>query len=120
MGNSKPRGRPFQKGKSGNPRGRPKKDYDAQALVAKHTKGGRELVKFWLKMLTLDTVVDATTGRTIAGPTWTEKLAASAKLELRLWGKVPEQLKHEHEHTGKGGAPIEAKVEHTIELDLSD
>lgn len=31
-----PRGRPFTKGRSGNPRGRPKRDYDIAALARQH------------------------------------------------------------------------------------
>jgi hypothetical protein len=107
----------FKKGRSGNPRGRPKKDYDAQALVAKHTQDGKALVDFWLRVMSEETALDIATG-VVVGPTWKDKLEASQRLAERLWGKPPENFKVATEHTGKDGGPIEQ--EHRIVLDLTD
>lgn len=103
---------------SRNPRGRPKKDFNAQALAAKYTRDGEDLMKFWREQLDLETVLDPVTGRIIAGPSWTEKNAAATKIAERLWGKAPEHLKAEI--TGKDGGPQQHEHEHKVFLELPD
>ena len=45
----KPRGRPFPKGSSGNPKGRPKEYGDLKALAREHTQAAIERLEFWLQ-----------------------------------------------------------------------
>lgn len=40
---------PFKKGKSGNPRGRPKEDNEVKALACKHTREAIERLVFWMR-----------------------------------------------------------------------
>jgi hypothetical protein len=45
----KPRGRPFSKGTSGNPRGRPKEHEDVKAAARQYTVESIERLAFWMR-----------------------------------------------------------------------
>jgi len=78
----KPRGpgKSFEKGKSGNPRGRPKEYADLKVLARKHTKEAVERLVFWMKSSDPQASVRA----------------ANALLD-RGYGKAPQSF------TGEGG-----------------
>lgn len=80
----------FTKGRSGNPRGRPKSDLLVRELVAAKTRDGATIVA---------TLVEVMTDRDARG---SERVAAARELGDRLWGSAPKSI----EHTGKGGGPI--------------
>jgi hypothetical protein len=44
-----PRGRPFPKGKTGNPHGRPKELEDVRAAAREHTSEAIERLAFWMR-----------------------------------------------------------------------
>jgi hypothetical protein len=44
----KPRGRPFPKGTSGNPRGRPKEHEDIKALAREHSPAAIDRLVYWM------------------------------------------------------------------------
>jgi hypothetical protein len=81
----KPRGRPFQKGKSGNPGGRPKTLGDLQSLARGHTKDA----------------ITALAEVAKSGPPAARVAAASALLD-RGWGKPVQAV----EASGPDGAPL--------------
>jgi hypothetical protein len=86
------RGKPFQKGKSGNPNGRPKNVHDVQKLAKQHTKEAVERLVYWMR----DTNPKAS-------------VAACMALLDRGWGKAAQVL------TGEGGeGPVRATIEITI------
>lgn len=73
----------WQKGVSGNPSGRPKKDRVVALLVSAKTKQGEELVDFLLSVMRGQ--IEGTT---------TDKLHACKMLLDRGWGKAPESIEH--------------------------
>lgn len=99
----RPRGKPFAKGVSGNPRGRPKKDFAAQALVAAATHDGADIVRIVDEIMRTEPVYDAK-GNPIVDPTAQVRLAAAKALSDRLWGTPPDHKSLTI--TGAGGGPV--------------
>lgn len=92
-----PRGKPFAKGQTGNPHGRPKEYPELKALAREHTV---EAVNTLAQIM-----------RT--GDSDAAKAMASDKLLDRGWGKAPQAM------TGEDGeGPI--KHEHVIEFRIVD
>lgn len=79
----------FKKGKSGNPRGRPKKDFEAQALVGEQTNGGADIIATIAEIMRTSPDVDAK-GNPIVDPTAQVRLAAAKALADRFWGTPPD------------------------------
>ena len=75
---------PFQKGKSGNPGGRPKEENEVRDLARKHTKPAIERLAFWMNSDNAKASV-----------------AASATLLDRAWGKAPQSLQMPANSSGK-------------------
>lgn len=96
----------WPKGKSGNVRGRPKKDFEAQALVAAATNDGADIVKVVDEIMRLTPDCDAK-GNPIADPTAQVRLAAAKALADRLWGTAP--TRDSLTVTGPGGGPVQHK-----------
>lgn len=71
-------GKPFQKGKSGNPRGRPKADIDLRNLAREHTKEAFDVL---LQVMRSD-------------DDRTRMQAALAVME-RAWGKPEQRITHD-------------------------
>lgn len=65
---------PFQAGKSGNPKGRPKKDRRLQALAREHTDEALETLVFMMR-----------------NGEQRERLSAATALLDRGWGRPPQQ-----------------------------
>jgi hypothetical protein len=86
-------GRPFEKGKSGNPGGRPK---GFASAIRKETRDGADLVDFSLKVL-----------RGQIRASVTERQKARDWLADRGWGKAVQAV----EHSGPDGTPIASRVE---------
>lgn len=78
-------GRPFQKGKSGNPGGRPKELAEVRELARKHTTVAIERLVEWMR----------------SNQPKASVAACNAILD-RGWGKAPQSM----ELTGKDGAPL--------------
>jgi hypothetical protein len=108
-------GKKWQKGQSGNPRGRPKKDFKAQDLVANITNDGEEIVRVIHEIMNTEQQFDPR-GNPIVDPTAQIRLAAARALGERLWGAPPksDQLKL----VGDPEQPIETK--HEVRLILPD
>lgn len=79
----KPRGKPFQKGSSGNPGGRPKSEIEVRELARAHTTAAIQRLADW--MMSDDARAS---------------VAASQALLNRAWG-MPTQP-----HSGEGGGPL--------------
>src|SRR5688572_20723866 len=45
----KPRGRPFKKGQSGNPGGRPKEEHEVKELARQYTPAAIKRLAFWMR-----------------------------------------------------------------------
>lgn len=75
------RGRPFAKGCSGNPRGRPKRDHDIAALAREHAAAAIATLA--------DIMADP------YGPPATRVMAANALLD-RGYGRAPQSLELQH------------------------
>lgn len=87
------RGRPFRKGQSGNPGGRPKEAEDVKALARQHTQEAVERLVFWMRSDNAKASVTASSG-----------------LLDRGWGKAAQAL------TGSDGEPLLPKViKHVME-----
>jgi hypothetical protein len=83
----------FQKGRSGNPGGRPKEAHDVKALARTHTTAAVDRLAFWLM-------------------SDNPKASVSAAVALldRGWGRAPQAL------TGEGGeGPLQAIIKHIHE-----
>jgi hypothetical protein len=78
-----PRGRPFEKGKSGNPTGRPKDSGDIKELAKQYTAEAIERLVFWMRSDESKASVPA----------------ANALLD-RAWGKAAQAV------TGDDGGPV--------------
>lgn len=78
-------GKPFEKGKSGNPGGRPKAEADVKALARQHTAEAIKTLATWMRSDNAKASV-----------------SASAALLDRGWGKPGQAL----ELTGADGAPL--------------
>jgi hypothetical protein len=79
-GTARPRGRPFPKGVSGNPGGRPRELADVKALAREHTT---EAIATLVELM-----------RT--AKTDSARAAAASELLSRAWGKPSLPLQHEH------------------------
>lgn len=86
----KPRGKPFQPGKTGNPGGRPKLPEDV-----KHV---RELARQYTKAA-VDALVEVLGSDSAAG-----KVAAANALLDRGWGKAEQPI------VGEGGGPLVVEI----------
>lgn len=77
------KGKPFAKGRSGNPGGRPKESDDVKALARQHTVAAITRLVYWMG-------------------TDNPKASVSASVALldRAWGKAPQAL------TGEDGKPL--------------
>lgn len=119
-GNRNPTGKGGQPkgGPSRNPRGRPKKDFEAQALVAAATNGGADIIATINEIRRLEAEVDAK-GNLIADPTAQVRLAAAKALADRLWG-TPPQHGSLTIGGGKKDSGAEAPEELVIRLNLGD
>jgi Family of unknown function (DUF5681) len=84
----KPRGRPFPKGSSGNPKGRPKEYEDVKAAARKHTVEAIDTLAYWMRSNDPRASV-----------------VAADKLLDRGWGKPNQDLKVQAE-LGPGLAEI--------------
>lgn len=80
---------PFEKGKSGNPGGRPKETKDVKELARQHTKEAIDRLAYWMR----------------EGDGKASISAAQALLD-RAWGRPPQAL----EHSGADGAPLQVVV----------
>jgi hypothetical protein len=80
-------GRPFQRGVSGNPGGRPVSDLDA--FVRSHTGGGSELAEILLDIARGKAIVDVPTkdGFVTINPVFKDRISAIG--ELRQMGRFP-------------------------------
>ena len=74
-------GRPFVKGQSGNPRGRPRRDYDLAELARGHTPAA---------IATLAEIMTDTSAQPSA------RVAAATAILDRGWGKAPQALDVSH------------------------
>ena len=93
----KQRGKPFKKGQSGNPNGRPKKTpelIEVENLCRDLSPSAVERLADWMKSDNARASVAAATG-----------------IIERAFGKPRQPV----EHTGKDGGPIETKSTHTID-----
>jgi hypothetical protein len=70
----KPRGRPFPRGSSGNPKGRPKEHKEVQAAAREHTIEAISTLVFWLRsggprasIMAADMLLDRAWGRASQG-----------------------------------------------------
>ena len=71
----------FQKGKSGNPRGRPKKDLDLAALAQQHAEAAVRTLALCL---------------TDEKAQWPARVSAAAELLERGFGRAPPSIDHNH------------------------
>jgi len=85
-------GKPFEKGKSGNPGGRPKEQHDLRVLARERTTEA-------LGALT-EIVSDK-----VCSPA--ARVSAAIAILDRGYGKPAQQL----EHTGPGGSPLETRLD---------
>jgi hypothetical protein len=76
------RGRPFQPGRSGNPRGRPKRDMDLAELARVHTREA------------IGVLVHVMQDAEAPAPA---RIAAASVLLDRGWGKAPQALDMRHQ-----------------------
>lgn len=86
------RGRPFARGQSGNPKGRPKGDF--AKMVREALDNGQTLLGFWLRVMADD------------NENMKFRMQASALLDARGWGKPTQPL----EHGGTDGGPLVVEV----------
>jgi len=77
----RPIGRPFVKGQSGNPRGRPRRDYDLAELARAHTPAA---------LATLAEIMSDKSAQPSA------RVAAASAILDRGWGKAPQSLDLKH------------------------
>lgn len=84
---------PFEKGKSGNPGGRPKENAEVRKLAREHTSEAIKRLVDWMRSDNAKASVSA----------------ANALLD-RGWGKAPQAL------TGEDGGPIQTEEVGTKEL----
>lgn len=78
----------FKKGRTGNPKGRPKEFADVKELARQYTKQA------------IDTLAEIMRD----GDTHAARAMAADKLLDRAWGKAPQAI------TGEDGGPIETRV----------
>lgn len=76
-------GRPFAKGRSGNPGGRPKEDGEVKAIARSHTREAIERLAGWMR-----------------SDNASASVTASQALLDRGWGRPAQAI------TGEGGAPL--------------
>jgi hypothetical protein len=79
-GKQKPRGRPFVKGVTGNPRGRPKENEDVKKAAREYTNESIERLAFWMRSDNAKASV-----------------SAADRLLDRAWGKPSQDLNHSGE-----------------------
>lgn len=102
----KSKGRPFPKGKSGNPGGRPRGIAHAREYIEAQTAGGTELIDFHLRVMRGEVVVTIAMagedGAEVSRPPEIKERQHSADwLADRLWGKAVQAVDHT-----SGGKPV--------------
>lgn len=80
------RGRPFERGTSGNPRGRPSRSFEEREIAAQERKIVTD-IKAAAKELTQDALDTLKAAMSAPGAPWAARVAAAGHLLDRGWGK---------------------------------